>query len=225
MPETLQKYQIPFDDLRSFRKSFKDFPAQKNKRITDAFLSVAPFDRAPVWIMRQAGRYLPEFKEISKDYSFFEKCENPFLAAEITLQPTRRLEIDGAIIFADILTLPRFMGFDIAMEEQKGPVIKNPLVTPDDIARIHPPNPEDLEHVYDAQFLVKLALEGKQSLIGFCGGPWTVFSYLVEGGTSKAFTKSKRWLYIWREETMNVLEQLAIASADYLINQVKQGGA
>lgn len=88
---------------------------------------------------RQAGRYLPEFMEIRKDYSFFEACENPFIAAEITLQPTRRFDIDAAIIFADILTLPKAMGMEIVMEEAKGPVIKNPLVEASDIERVTPP--------------------------------------------------------------------------------------
>ncbi|KAM3146689.1 hypothetical protein pb186bvf_001219 [Paramecium bursaria] len=233
LPETLEKYNIPFDKVNEFRKTFNgNLPQLHNRRLVDAFQSVANFDRAPVWMMRylqtqlrQAGRYLPEFKETSKDFDFFQKCENPFIAAEITLQPIKRFELDGAIIFADILTLPKQMGFEIVMEEAKGPVIKNPLVTPDDLQRIKTPNPESLEHVYDAQFLVRLALQAKQALIGFCGGPWTVFSYLVEGGTSKAFTKAKKWLYQYTDSTLKVLEMLARSSADYLINQVKQGGA
>lgn len=141
---------------------------------------------------------------------FFATCQNPFIAAEITLQPTKQFEIDAAIIFSDILVLPKMMGMEvriflynqkITIEEKKGPVIANPLITPADIQKLHPPNPEHLEHVYDALFLTRLALQGKCNLIGFCGAPWTVFAYMVEGGSTKLFTKSKKWLYLYTEGT------------------------
>jgi uroporphyrinogen decarboxylase len=193
----------------------------KNNRVLNAFAGVQN-DRAPIWMMRQAGRYLPEFMEISRDFDFFEKCENPALAAEITLHPTARFAIDAAIIFADILTLPKAMGMKITMEPKEGPVIHNPLLTPDDDF-LHAPAPEQLSHVYDALFLTRLALDGNQTLIGFCGAPWTVFAYLVEGKGSKLFTKAKKWLYLWRSATEKILDLLAVESAAYLIGQVNAG--
>ncbi|CAD8150960.1 unnamed protein product [Paramecium octaurelia] len=225
LKETLEQHKITPENLREKRKSFKEFPKQINNRVVDAFQSFAPFDRAPVWMMRQAGRYLPEYREIKAEMDFFATCQNPFIAAEITLQPTKQFDIDAAIIFSDILVLPKMMGMEITIEEKKGPVIANPLVTPDDIQKLHPPNPEHLEHVYDALFLTRLALQGKCNLIGFCGAPWTVFAYMVEGGSSKLFSKVKKWLYLYTEGSLQVLELLAKESAKYLINQVKQGGA
>lgn len=103
--------------------------------------------------------------EISRDFGFFERCENPFLAAEITLHPTARFNIDAAIIFADILTLPKAMGMHITMEPKQGPVIHNPLTSPEDLGRLHKPDAEQLEHVYDALFLTRLALGGVYTVI------------------------------------------------------------
>lgn len=139
--------------------------------------------------------------EISKQYGFFERCENAFLAAEITLHPTAQFDIDAAIIFADILTLPKAMGMEITIEPKEGPIVHNPFETPTDISRMHEPNQKQLTHVYDALFLTRNALQGKKSLIGFCGAPWTVFAYLVEGKGSKLFSKAKKWLYVWKKDT------------------------
>ena len=111
--------------------------------------------------------------------------------------------MDAAIIFSDILIIPKAMGMNVTMEEKRGPVIHNFLKEPKDIIEtLKAPNSDYLEHVYDSLFLTRLALDGKQTLIGFCGGPWTVFSYMVEGGSTRLFAKAKKWLYRWKEETM-----------------------
>ncbi|CAD8143894.1 unnamed protein product [Paramecium octaurelia] len=225
LKETIDKLKITKENLREIRKTNQTFPRQTNTRILDAFQSFAQFDRAPIWMMRQAGRYLPEFKEIMKNRDFFDACQDPFIAAEITLQPLKQFEIDAAIIFSDILTLPKAMGMEIVMDKEKGPIIKNKLETVEDINRIKSPDPESLEHVYDALYLTRQALQGKQTLIGFCGAPFTVFSYMVEGETSKMFLKTKKWVYQYTQETRKVLDLIARESAQYLINQVKEGGA
>ena len=161
--------------------------------------------------------------KISKDFTFFEKCENPFLATEITLQPTIRFNIDAAIIFSDILVIPKAMGMEVQMVEKKGPVLPNPLVTLEDIEKLHFPEPHSLDHVYDAVFLTKACLQNRIPLIGFCGAPWTIFTYMTEGGSSKTFSKAKKWIYNYPEESKKVMNMIAEASGQYLIGKINAG--
>lgn len=141
-------------------------------------------ERVPVWIMRQAGRYLPEFKEIMGKHSFFELCQTPSLACEVTLQPVRRYNLDAAIIFSDILIVPQALGMEVQMVANEGPCFPQPLKTPDDVQKQLDPSrkaKDQLNYVYDAIRLTKEKLNGQCPLIGFTGAPWTLMSYMIEG--------------------------------------------
>ena len=156
--------------------------------------------RVPVWAMRQAGRYLPEFLETRKSADFFTMCQTPALAAEVTLQPLRRYVdlLDAVVIFSDILIVPQAMGMEVLMEAGRGPVLTAPLSTPDDLERLvtKPDVQQSLGYLFEAIALTRrLAAEIKPvPVIGFCGAPWTLASYMIEGGGSKTFEKSKTWL-------------------------------
>ena len=160
------------------------FPTLQN----DLLLRVArgeTGDRTPVWMMRQAGRYLPEYQEVRAEHDFFDVVETPELAAEVTIQPVDRLPVDGAIIFSDIMTVPQAMGLEVTMVSGQGPTFPNPLETPDDLERLVDPDVEDaLGHVFDALTVTRHKLEGRVPLIGFSGAPWTLMAYMVEGGGS-----------------------------------------
>lgn len=156
-------------------------------------------DHLPIWVMRQAGRYLPEFREVRKVWSFFELCDNPLLSAEVTLQPLERFPMDAGIIFSDILVVPKVMGMDVVMEEKRGPVFPQPLLEPSDLEKLFIPDAEALGDVFDALFLFRQAVNGTTSTIGFAGAPWTLMSYMIEGGGSKMFSKVKKWIFLWKE--------------------------
>ncbi|KAJ4472141.1 uroporphyrinogen decarboxylase [Lentinula aciculospora] len=182
-------------------------------------------ERAPVWIMRQAGRYLPEFRALRADHGFFEICRTPELATEITLQPIRRYSglIDASIIFSDILVIPQAMGMEVLMNP--GPSFPDPLNTPADVAKLHQKVDVDKElgYVFKAITRTRLALKGEVPLIGFCGAPWTLFAYMIEGGGSKTFTKAKTWLFKYPEESKALLLRVADVCVDFLVGQVKAG--
>ena len=141
-------------------------------------------ERTPVWMMRQAGRYLPEYKAVSAQHSFFEVCRTPALACEVTLQPVLRYDLDAAIIFSDILVVPQALGMEVQMIANEGPCFPQPLKTPDDMKTSLDRTRQakvELKYVYDAITLTRRTLDGRCPLIGFSGAPWTLMSYMIEG--------------------------------------------
>nr|CAD7260364.1 unnamed protein product [Timema shepardi]CAD7572151.1 unnamed protein product [Timema californicum] len=200
------------------------FPALKNDRLLRAARG-EDVDKVPIWIMRQAGRYLPEFRELRSKHDFFTICQTPELAAEITLQPIRRFDLDAAIIFSDILVIPQALGMIVEMRPGIGPVLPNPLVGPKDIAKLETPVDVSLKlgYVGEAITLVRHRLEGKVPLIGFSGAPWTLMGYMIEGGGSKTMSKSKAWLYRYPLASKKLLQILTDAVIDYLIMQAEAG--
>nr|CAD7194148.1 unnamed protein product [Timema douglasi] len=200
------------------------FPTLKNDRLLRAARG-EDVDKVPIWIMRQAGRYLPEFRELRSKHDFFTICQTPELAAEITLQPIRRFDLDAAIIFSDILVIPQALGMIVEMRPGIGPVLPNPLVEPEDIAKLETPVDVSLKlgYVGEAITLVRHRLEGKVPLIGFSGAPWTLMGYMIEGGGSKTMSKSKAWLYRYPLASKKLLQILTDAVIDYLIMQAEAG--
>jgi uroporphyrinogen decarboxylase len=162
----------------------------KNDRLIKALLR-QPVDRTPVWIMRQAGRYLPEYREVrAKAGDFMTLCSTPELACEVTLQPLRRFDLDAAILFSDILTIPDAMGLGLYFSEGEGPKFKTTIDSASDVKNLIVPDPADkLRYVTDAVSLIRKELNGDVPLIGFAGSPWTLATYMVEGGSSKTFSK------------------------------------
>ena len=195
-----------------------------NDRLLRA-LAREPVDRTPVWFMRQAGRYLPEYRASrARAGSFLALCSTPELACEVTLQPLRRYELDAAILFSDILTIPWAMGLGLEFVEGEGPRFRSPVRTPADIARLGVPDPEDdLGFVMDAVRTVRREIEGSVPLIGFAGSPWTLATYMIEGGSSRDFARAKSLLIESPGEMHRLLELLAVASAAYLAAQVGAG--
>ncbi|GBE79145.1 uroporphyrinogen decarboxylase [Sparassis latifolia] len=200
------------------------FPPMKNDLLLRAARGEET-ERAPVWVMRQAGRYLPEFHKVRAHHSFFEICRTPELAMELTLQPIRRYSglIDAAIIFSDILVVPQALGMEVEMNP--GPHFPDPLNTPEDLSKLRADVDvnKELGYVFDAITITRKALDGEVPLIGFCGAPWTLFSYMVEGGSSKTFTKCKSWLFRYPEESKALLLRIADVCVDFLVGQVKAG--
>ncbi|EOD52211.1 Uroporphyrinogen decarboxylase (URO-D) [Neofusicoccum parvum] len=187
-------------------------------------------ERAPMWVMRQAGRYLPEYHEAKGKRDFFECCRSPEIASTLTLQPIERFAglIDAAIIFSDILVIPQAMGMEVVMVDKKGPHFPDPLRSPDDkqykdiMARDVDVKAE-LQYVYDAITLTRKKLAGRVPLLGFCGAPWTLLSYMVEGGGSKMFKEVKTWIYKYPDATKALLQKIAELCVDYLAQQVIAG--
>ncbi len=196
----------------------------KNDRFLRALLK-QPVDRTPVWMMRQAGRYLPEYREVRKRAgSFMDLCRNTELATEVTLQPLRRFPIDAAILFSDILTIPDAMGLGLRFEAGEGPVFEHPVRTAADVARLGVPDMEDdLGYVMDAVRSIRKALDGQVPLIGFSGSPWTLATYMVEGGSSKTFGKVKGLIYDDPTTAHTLLSLLADAVTAYLNAQIRAG--
>ncbi len=182
-------------------------------------------ERTPVWLMRQAGRILPEYRAVRSSLSGFkELVETPELAAEVTIQPVDLLGVDAAIIFSDILVIPEAMGCTYEMVEKRGPVFPNPVKTIADIDKIRIANPEeDLAYVLDAIKVTKRELNGRVPLIGFAGAPWTIFSYMIEGMGSKTFSKAKKWLYTAPEDSHRLLEKITESTIQYLKAQITAG--
>jgi uroporphyrinogen decarboxylase len=175
--------------------------------------------------MRQAGRYLPEYQAVREEHSFFEVVETPELAAKVTLQPIDRFGLDAAIIFSDILVVPQAFGMEVNMVSGRGPVFPNPLDTPDDLDRLDdaPDIDATLGHVFDALTTTRHALEGRVPLIGFCGAPWTLMAYMIEGGGSKSYKKARAWLYRHPEASKALLQQITDVLIDYLDGQIEAG--
>lgn len=181
-------------------------------------------DYAPVWIMRQAGRYLPEYRAKRALEEFFTVVRTPELATEITLQPIERFPLDAAIIFSDILVIPQALGMECLMIKGRGPVFPEPLETPDDLTRLVVPDVgETLGYVMDALTLTRKTLAGRVPLIGFCGAPWTLMAYMIEGGGSKSFAASKTWLFKYPEASHQLLQTLTDVLIDYVCAQVAAG--
>lgn len=199
------------------------FPPLQNDRILKTIRG-EPVDKVPVWIMRQAGRYLPEFQEVRAKHDFFDVCQNPSLACEVTLQPLKRFDLDASIIFSDILTIPQAMGMTVEMVPKVGPVLPHPLNDPSDLSRLIIPQVEkDLKYVGDAITLTRHRLEGKVPLIGFTGAPWTLMGYMVQGGGSSTMAKPRTWLYKYPHESQHLLQLITDVVIDYLVMQVKAG--
>lgn len=170
--------------------------ALKNDTFIRALLR-QPTDYTPIWLMRQAGRYLPEYREVrAQAGGFMNLCQTPELACEVTMQPLRRFKLDAAILFSDILTIPHAMNIGLHFAEGEGPVINQPVRDAKAIQALPIPDPEqELRYVMDAVRTIKQALGGQVPLIGFAGSPWTLACYMVEGGGSKTFSQIKQMLY------------------------------
>ena len=196
----------------------------QNDRLLRALLR-EPVDRTPIWVMRQAGRYLPEYRATrSKAGSFLDLCHNPELACEVTMQPLDRFPLDAAILFSDILTVPDAMGLGLYFTEGEGPRFKHPVRTEQDIKRLAVPDPEDdLGYVMDAVRLIRRELNGRVPLIGFSGSPWTLATYMVEGGSTKVFANTKALLFDRPDLMHHLLDTLADAVCAYLTAQVAAG--
>jgi uroporphyrinogen decarboxylase len=198
-------------------------PAEPTSRFLRACRRL-PVDATPVWFMRQAGRYLSEYRAIREHHTLLEMCAEPDLATEVTLQPVRRLGVDAAILFADILLPLIPMGIQLEFAAGEGPVIHNPVRSAADVAALCPVEPrESLAHVLQAVRQVRRELDGKVPLIGFAGAPFTLASYLVEGGSSRNYLKTKRLMYAEPETWSQFMQKLAQVIADYLVAQVEAG--
>lgn len=183
-----------------------------------------PVDTTPVWLMRQAGRYLPEYRAVRERLSFIEMCRRPEVAAEVTLQPLRRFDLDGAIIFADILLPLEPMGIGFRFTAADGPVIDQPLRSGHDLARVRRVDAaEELGYVMETVRLVRRELDGRVPVIGFAGAPFTLASYVVEGGHSRTYAHVKAFMYHEPVAFGRLLELLADVVADYLAAQVAAG--
>ncbi|XP_052842995.1 uroporphyrinogen decarboxylase isoform X1 [Drosophila gunungcola] len=203
--------------------SSQPFPVLKNDNLLRAARGEV-VDRVPVWVMRQAGRYLPEFQELRKQHDFFTVCRTPELACEVTMQPLRRFDLDASIIFSDILVIPQALGLTVEMHAGVGPVLPQPIVVPEDLKRLTPDGAVSrLGYVGDAITMMRHKLEGRVPLIGFTGAPWTLMGYMIEGGGSKTMSKAKAWLNDYPEDAKLFLNLLTDAIVDYLEMQVKAG--
>lgn len=181
-------------------------------------------ERTPVWLMRQAGRILPEYRAVRNKLSGFkELVETPELAAEVTIQPVDLLEVDAAIIFSDILVIPEAMGLTYEMVEKKGPHFPKTVSSMKDLDGLKVAGPEDLHYTIDAIKITKKELSGRVPLIGFAGAPWTIFSYMVEGGGSKTFSKARKLLYTSPELADKLLSMITDSTIAYLKGQIAAG--
>ena len=196
----------------------------KNDRYLRALLR-QPVDKTPVWVMRQAGRYLPEYREVrAKAGDFMTLCSTPEMACEVTLQPLRRYDLDASIIFSDILTIPDAMGLGLHFVTGEGPKFEKVIRTSADIAKLGVPDMEDnLGYVMDAIRLTRREIDGKVPLIGFSGSPWTLACYMVEGGSSKDFAKVKGMMFDAPEQMHALLNVLAKSVIEYLNAQIAAG--
>jgi uroporphyrinogen decarboxylase len=181
-------------------------------------------ERPPVWMMRQAGRYLPDYIKLRQKYDFFTRVQTPELACEITLQPIDQVGVDAAIIFSDILVIPQAMGLEVLLEEGKGPMLPKTIQTQADIDALTTGNAqESLDYVYKALSLTKRALNGRVPLIGFAGAPWTILCYMIEGKGSKTWDKAKQFAYTKPLQAKQLLQKITDITIDYLKLQVKAG--
>lgn len=194
----------------------------------DLLLRVAkgqPVERPPVWLMRQAGRFLSEYREVrAKAGSFRNMIANPDVAAEVTLQPVDLVGVDAAIIFSDILVIPEAMGLPYEMIEKKGPFFPETIRSEADLKKLRPvPEESNLDHTYEALRIVKKELKGRVPLIGFAGAPWTIFCYMTEGSGSKTFSIAKSILYREPAFASQLIDQITTATISYLQKQIECG--
>ncbi len=196
----------------------------KNDRFLRALLR-EPVDMTPVWMMRQAGRYLPEYRATrEKAGDFLTLCKTPELATEVTIQPLDRFPLDAAILFSDILTIPDAMGLGLYFAEGEGPRFEKPVRSAADVAKLGVPDMErDLGYVMDAVRMIRQTLAGRVPLIGFAGSPWTLATYMIEGGSSKEFARAKGMLYEDPQTLHALLDVVARAVTDYLNAQIAAG--
>ena len=196
----------------------------KNDRFLKALMR-QPVDRTPVWMMRQAGRYLPEYRATrAQAGDFMSLCKNTELACEVTLQPLERYKLDAAILFSDILTIPDAMGLGLYFEEGEGPKFRKPVRTEADIDQLQVINTaSDLSYVTDAVSMIRRELQGRVPLIGFSGSPWTLATYMIEGQSSRDFARAKTMLYTQPELMHQLLDKLALSVIDYLNAQIVAG--
>lgn len=184
-----------------------------------------PVERVPVWVMRQAGRYLPEYRALRSRHEFFTICRTPDLAAEVTLQPIERFPLDAAIIFSDILVVPQALGLEVEMVSGTGPRFPRPLEDPADLDRLRSPGDsfDHLDYVLEAIRVTCRRLEDRIPLIGFTGAPWTLMAYMVDGGGDRSFPRAKRWLFDHPEASDDLLRRISEAVAELLIGQADAG--
>jgi uroporphyrinogen decarboxylase len=196
----------------------------KNDRFLRALMR-EPVDITPVWMMRQAGRYLPEYRETrAKAGSFMDLCRNPELACEVTIQPLDRFPIDAAILFSDILTIPDAMGLGLGFTTGHGPKFEKPVQSAADVDKLPIPDPEgELKYVMDAVRTIRKELDGRVPLIGFSGSPWTLATYMVEGGGTKEFGKVKGMMFSEPATMHKLLDKLADSVTSYLNGQIAAG--
>ena len=195
----------------------------KNDLLIKALKGEKP-ERTPVWMMRQAGRYLPDYVKLRKQYSFFERCQTPELAAGITIQPVEQIGVDAAILFSDILVVPQAMGMEVQLVESKGPLLPDPIRNSADLERIVVPDVEDrLSYVFDAIRLTKSYLDGRVPLIGFAGAPWTLLCYMVQGQGSKTFDGAKTFCYTQPRAAHRLLQMITDTTIAYLKGQIRAG--
>lgn len=181
-------------------------------------------ERTPVWLMRQAGRILSEYRKVREKAGDFKTLvKTPALAAEVTIQPVDILHVDAAIIFSDILVIPEAMGLNYEMEEKKGPIFPKTITSESDLKNLHIAQAEELTYVMEAIRLTKKELNGRVPLIGFAGAPWTIFSYMIEGRGSKTFSQAKKMLYSQPELSHKLLDMITRSTINYLKGQVKAG--
>ncbi|MBF0439795.1 MAG: uroporphyrinogen decarboxylase [Magnetococcales bacterium] len=199
-------------------------PTQPRHRFLQACLGL-PTDRTPIWIMRQAGRYLPEYMAVRQQAGhFLALCKNPELAAQVTLQPLERFNLDAAILFSDILVIPEAMGMPLRFGTGEGPILEPPIRNASDVAKLLRPDPEkSLDYVMQTIKTIKNLLADKTPLIGFSGSPWTLATYMVEGGSSKTFSNVKGMLYDRPDLLKTLLDRLVEAVTDYLNAQIRHG--
>jgi uroporphyrinogen decarboxylase len=199
-------------------------PELQNDRFLKALLR-EPVDVTPVWMMRQAGRYLPEYRRVRKQAgSFMDLCTSPELACEVTMQPVDRFELDAAILFSDILTIPDAMGLGLYFAEGEGPRFERPVRCAADVDALPVPDPEDeLRYVMDAVRLILRTLDNRIPLIGFSGSPWTLATYMVEGSSTKTYSKVKGMLYNEPRLLHRMLETVARSVTSYLNAQIAAG--
>lgn len=201
-----------------------NFPELKNDRLIKA-LRRQPVDCTPIWLMRQAGRYLPEYRKVrAQAGSFMNLCTNPELACEVTLQPLERFPLDAAILFSDILTIPDAMGLGLHFVEGEGPKFERPLRTRADIDKLRViTTHEDLAYVVDAVTLIRRELDGRVPLIGFSGSPWTLATYMIEGQSTRDFSLAKKMLYAEPDLMHQLLDVLTRSVVEYLNAQIQAG--
>ncbi len=184
-----------------------------------------PVDTTPVWFMRQAGRYMAEYRAVRKRHSILEICKDPQLSAEVTITAAERLNVDAAIIFADLLLPLEVMGVPFRFEAGEGPKIETPLRTPADIERLRDDRAAELSYVADAVRVVSRHFGARLPVIGFCGAPFTLASYMIEGGGSRNYVETKRMMYLQPEAWNTLMSRLVNVLAEYTADQVRSGAA